>query len=94
MAGEAWQFGPERADSGQKASAGNGAVVSPMPGVVSAVKVTVGDAVARGQQLLVVEAMKMEHALLAPFAGTVASLHAEVGQHVAEGALLARVETK
>jgi 3-methylcrotonyl-CoA carboxylase alpha subunit len=94
MAGEAWQFGPERADSGQKASAGNGAVVSPMPGVVSAVKVTAGDAVARGQQLLVVEAMKMEHALLAPFAGTVASLHAEVGQHVAEGALLARVETK
>jgi 3-methylcrotonyl-CoA carboxylase alpha subunit len=65
-----------------------------MPGVVSAVKVTAGDAVARGQQLLVVEAMKMEHALLAPFAGTVASLHAEVGQHVAEGALLARVETK
>jgi 3-methylcrotonyl-CoA carboxylase alpha subunit len=94
MAGEAWQFGPERSDSGQKASAGNGAVVSPMPGVVSAVNVTAGDAVARGQQLLVVEAMKMEHALLAPFAGTVASLHAEVGQHVAEGALLACVEAK
>jgi 3-methylcrotonyl-CoA carboxylase alpha subunit len=94
MAGEAWQFGPERADSRQKASAGNGAVVSPMPGIVSAVNVTVGDAVARGQRLLVVEAMKMEHALLAPFAGTVASLHAELGQHVTEGALLARVEAK
>jgi len=94
MGGQAWQFGPESADSGQKASAGNGAVVSPMPGVVSAVNVTVGDAVARGQRLLVVEAMKMEHALLAPFAGTVTSLHAEAGQHVAEGALLARVETK
>ena len=94
MVGEAWQFGPERADSRQKASAGNGAVVSPMPGVVCAVNVTTGDAVAVGQRLLVVEAMKMEHALLAPFDGTVASLHAEVGQHVAEGALLARVETK
>jgi 3-methylcrotonyl-CoA carboxylase alpha subunit len=65
-----------------------------MPGIVSAVNVTVGDAVARGQRLLVVEAMKMEHALLAPFAGTVASLHAELGQHVTEGALLARVEAK
>jgi 3-methylcrotonyl-CoA carboxylase alpha subunit len=94
IAGEAWQFGPERADSGPKSSAGNGAVVSPMPGVVSAVNVTAGDAVARGQRLLVVEAMKMEHALLAPFDGTVTSLHAEAGQHVAEGTLLVRVETK
>jgi 3-methylcrotonyl-CoA carboxylase alpha subunit len=56
--------------------------------------VTAGDAVIRGQRLLVVEAMKMEYALLAPFAGTVTSLHAEAGQHVAEGALLARVEIK
>jgi 3-methylcrotonyl-CoA carboxylase alpha subunit len=94
IAGEAWQFGPERADSGEKASAGNGAIVSPMPGVVAAVSVTAGDAVVRGQRLLVIEAMKMEHALLAPFAGIVSSMHAEVGQHVAEGALLARVEPK
>jgi 3-methylcrotonyl-CoA carboxylase alpha subunit len=93
-AGEAWQFGPESADSGQEDSAGNGAIVSPMPGVVAAVSVTAGDAVIRGQRLLVVEAMKMEYALLAPFAGTVTSLHAEAGQHVAEGALLARVEIK
>jgi 3-methylcrotonyl-CoA carboxylase alpha subunit len=94
MAGEAWQFGPERADSGQKGSAGDGTVVSPMPGVVAAVNVRAGDAVTRGQRLLVVEAMKMEHALLAPFDGTVISLHAEAGQHVAEGTLLVRVETK
>jgi biotin carboxyl carrier protein len=65
-----------------------------MPGVISLVDVTVGDTVATGQRLLVVEAMKMEHALLAPFAGTVAALHAEVGRHVAEGVLLARVEPK
>ena len=65
-----------------------------MPGVISAVDVTAGDTVTRGQRLLVVEAMKMEHALLAPFDGTVLSLHAEAGQHVAEGAPLARVETK
>ena len=65
-----------------------------MPGVVLAVNVAAGDAVTRGQRLLVVEAMKMEHALLAPCAGIVVSLHAELGQHVAEGALLARVEAK
>jgi 3-methylcrotonyl-CoA carboxylase alpha subunit len=94
IAGEAWQFGSERADSAQRASAGNGAIVSPMPGVVSAINVAQGDTVASGQRLLVVEAMKMEHALLAPFAGTVAALNAEVGQHVAEGALVARVAPK
>ena len=93
-AGAAWQFGRERAGNSDKTAAGNGAIVSPMPGVISLVDVTVGDTVATGQRLLVVEAMKMEHALLAPFAGTVAALHAEVGQHVAEGALLARVEPK
>ncbi|MEO8466403.1 MAG: biotin carboxylase N-terminal domain-containing protein [Gammaproteobacteria bacterium] len=92
IAGEAWQFGPERADSGIKGSAGNGAIASPMPGVISAIDVKAGDAVTRGQRLLVVEAMKMEHALVAPFAGIVAALHAEAGQHVAEGALLVRVE--
>jgi 3-methylcrotonyl-CoA carboxylase alpha subunit len=94
MAGEAWQFGPERADSVQRASPGNGAIVSPMPGVVATINVTEGETVTSGQRLLVVEAMKMEHALLAPFAGTVAALNAEVGQHVAEGALVARVAPK
>jgi len=62
-----------------------------MPGVVAAINVKEGETVTSGQRLLVVEAMKMEHALLAPFAGTVAALNAEVGQHVAEGALVARV---
>jgi 3-methylcrotonyl-CoA carboxylase alpha subunit len=93
-AGEAWQFGRERAGSGDNGSAGSGAIVSPMPGVISVIDVTVGDTVATGQRLLVVEAMKMEHALLAPLAGTVVALHAEAGQHAAEGELLARVEPK
>jgi 3-methylcrotonyl-CoA carboxylase alpha subunit len=92
MGGEAWPFGPETAGSGKEGAGEDGTIVSPMPGVVSAVQVKVGDAVVRGQQLLVVEAMKMEHALVAPFAGPVTALDAEAGRHVGEGVLLVRVE--
>jgi acetyl-CoA/propionyl-CoA carboxylase biotin carboxyl carrier protein len=62
---------------------GDGAVRSPMPGTVIAVHVVVGDPVAKGQAVAVVEAMKMEHSLTAPFDGTVADVHAAVGAAVA-----------
>ena len=45
-----------------------------MPGRVTAVEVAKGEKVAKGQRLLTLEAMKMEHALTAPFDGTVAEL--------------------
>jgi len=48
--------------------------------------------VAAGQRLLVLEAMKMEQALLAPFDGIVAELSAEAGGQVTEGTVLARIE--
>ena len=54
-----------------------------MPGTVIAVHVTIGDTVAKGQAVAVVEAMKMEHSLTAPFDGTVADVHAAVGAAVA-----------
>jgi len=54
--------------------------------------VTAGEAVVAGQRLLVLEAMKMEQALLAPFDGTVAELSAVAGGQVAEGTVLARIE--
>jgi len=63
-----------------------------MPGKVIAVDVAEGDTVAKGQRLAVLEAMKMEHALVAPFDGTVAELAAREGQQVQVEALLARVE--
>ena len=47
-----------------------------MPGKVTAVEVSQGEKVAKGQRLLTLEAMKMEHALTAPFDGTVAELDA------------------
>jgi len=57
-----------------------------MHGRVLDIAVAVGDAVAGGQRLAVIEAMKMEHALRAPFAGTVAEMAVAAGQQVVEGA--------
>ena len=68
-----------------------GALEAPMPGRVSAVKVTVGQRVAKGEELLVVEAMKMENALRAPRTGVVRALHAGPGDMVAPGRALVEI---
>jgi len=91
--GDAFSFGePNYAGSGSGASASDGALRAPMPGKVVAVQAKAGDAVLKGQSIVVVEAMKMEHALTAPFDGTVAEVTAAVGDQVVDGAVLARVE--
>ncbi len=71
---------------------GDGAILAPMPGRVIAVEVAVGDTVTKGQRLVTLEAMKMEHSLTAQFDGTVTELNAEVGAQVTEGTLLVKVE--
>ncbi|TSB04890.1 acetyl/propionyl/methylcrotonyl-CoA carboxylase subunit alpha [Sphingorhabdus contaminans] len=71
---------------------GDGVILSPMPGRIIAVDVAAGDRVAKGQKLLTLEAMKMEHSLTAPFDGMVAELNCEVGAQVQVEALLARIE--
>ena len=73
-------------------SASDGTVLSPMPGKVTAVAVADGQAVAKGETLVVMEAMKMEQALVAPFNGTVAGLAVAVGDQVKERVALVRVE--
>ncbi|MDI3386998.1 acetyl-CoA carboxylase biotin carboxylase subunit [Streptomyces sp. B-S-A8] len=73
------------------AHAGVDAMTAPMPGTVTVVKVAVGDQVAAGQSLLVVEAMKMEHVISAPHAGTVTELDVTPGTTVAMDQVLAVV---
>jgi 3-methylcrotonyl-CoA carboxylase alpha subunit len=70
----------------------DGEIEAPMPGKVTAVEVKKGAKVEKGQRLLTLEAMKMEHALTAPFDGTVAELNAKAGAQVTEGQLLVKVE--
>ncbi len=64
------------------------ALVAPMPGKVIALFVAAGASVERGQPLLVIEAMKMEHTISAPSAGRVAAIRFGVGDQVAEGVQL------
>jgi 3-methylcrotonyl-CoA carboxylase alpha subunit len=81
---------PLAAASAGEAAAGK--LTAPMPGRVSAVRVSPGERVARGQALIVVEAMKMEHAVTAPSAGVVGVVHYRVGDLVEEGAELLVLE--
>jgi len=74
-----------------QASAADGAIIAPMPGKVIAVDVSEGQAVTAGQRLLVLEAMKMEHALTAPFDGVIEGLTVTAGAQVQVEAVLARV---
>jgi 3-methylcrotonyl-CoA carboxylase alpha subunit len=70
----------------------DGEIEAPMPGKVTAVEVSSGEKVAKGQRLLTLEAMKMEHALTAPFDGIITELSATAGAQVKEGQLLVKVE--
>ena len=90
--GQVWRLAPWRAGGSGGADASDGAILSPMPGRIIAVAVEAGERVTKGQKLLTLEAMKMEHSLVAPFDGTVAELNAAEGGQVSEGALLAKIE--
>jgi 3-methylcrotonyl-CoA carboxylase alpha subunit len=78
--------------NGGAGTASDGAILAPMPGRVTAVDVAAGATVAKGQRLITLEAMKMEHGLTAPFDGVVAELNAEPGAQVSEGIVLVKVE--
>jgi len=64
-------------------------VNAPMPGKILGVKVSAGQAVKKGDVLIVLEAMKMENEIVAPQDGTVASVNTSVGEQVEAGAVLA-----
>jgi len=90
--GQAFEFGLSTRGTGTSHGIHDGEIEAPMPGKVTAVEVSRGEKVSKGQRLLTLEAMKMEHALTAPFDGTVAELPAKPGAQVTEGQLLVKVE--
>ena len=85
---------PKAAPAAPKAAAPAGAqgsvvVTAPMPGKILAVKANAGQAVKKGDVIMVLEAMKMENEIVAPQDGTVATINVAVGDSVEPGATLA-----
>jgi len=83
---------PAVAPAPAAAAAGSEQIVSPMPGNILNVNVKVGDAVKKGQVLLILEAMKMENEIMAPKDGTVTSVNVQKGSTVESGALLVTLD--
>ncbi|HEY0453090.1 biotin carboxylase N-terminal domain-containing protein [Actinophytocola sp.] len=82
--GTTWAVAQHSLLEGESAAAvAGGPVTSPMPGTVLVVKAAVGDRVAAGAPLVVVEAMKMEHTVTAPVDGVLTELNVQAGQQVA-----------
>jgi 3-methylcrotonyl-CoA carboxylase alpha subunit len=91
--GEAWSVGSVSSAGVRGADViSDGILRSPMPGRIVNISVRPGQSVKRGQTLLTLEAMKMEHAILAPFDGVVADIEVAEGQQVTENIVVARVE--
>lgn len=80
------------ASAGQAEADHAGSLTAPMPGKIIAIEVQAGDNVKRGQALLVMEAMKMEHTIVAGVDGIVENIYFGVGEQVAEGAVLISLE--
>ena len=74
------------------APAGGEQVTSPMPGTILAVNVAAGDAVKRGQVLMILEAMKMENEIMCPCDGKVVSVNTSKGASVEYGTLLCVIQ--
>jgi acetyl-CoA carboxylase biotin carboxylase subunit len=91
--GEAYEFTLDTGEAeGGELAAGDGAILSPMPGKIVSVAAKAGAKLKKGDAILVLEAMKMEHTLTAPFDGKLAEFNAKAGAQVSEGVVLARLE--
>ncbi|KAJ3370422.1 Methylcrotonoyl-CoA carboxylase subunit alpha, mitochondrial [Kappamyces sp. JEL0680] len=85
-------FAPVPAYAVEKADEKGGSLVTPMPCKISQVYVKAGDRVKKGQTLIVLEAMKMEHTMKSPIDGVIAKVNYDVGELVAEGKRLVQFE--
>jgi acetyl/propionyl-CoA carboxylase alpha subunit len=90
--GVAYRLAEQREGRRAQQRHGAGGLEAPMPGKVIAVKVAPGQQVAKGQELVLVEAMKMENAIRAPRDGRVKSVAARPGEMVAPGSVLVELE--
>lgn len=82
---------PKAAPAAPKAAGAGEKVTSPMPGNILSIAVKEGDSVKEGQQLMILEAMKMENEILAPCAGKVTSIAVAKGSTVESGSLLCTI---
>lgn len=80
---------PKAAAPAAAGSEGAVKVNSPMPGKILSVKASVGQAVKRGEVIMILEAMKMENEIVAPSDGTIASINVNEGASVEAGSVLA-----
>ena len=92
--GTVWDLEDEREGARAARRQDAGVLEAPMPGRVAAVRVAPGQQVTKGEELLVVEAMKMENALRAPRDGVVSAVHAAVDDMVAPGRPLVELEAE
>jgi 3-methylcrotonyl-CoA carboxylase alpha subunit len=90
--GSRWTLALKDELQGLDIDAASGSLAAPMPGRIVKLMVKPGAKVAKGEPLLILEAMKMEHTLTAPAEGTVADVHCAAGEQVVEGAELIRLE--
>jgi 3-methylcrotonyl-CoA carboxylase alpha subunit len=79
---------PDALSVASEGGTGDGNIVAPMPGIIRIIHVKPGSKVAKGDALVVMEAMKMELTLPAPFDGSVAVVHVAEGDQIAEDTLL------
>lgn len=86
------QAAPAASAAPARPAAGKGGVKSPLPGVILDVKVNVGDTVAKGDLLLILEAMKMENSIVADRDGKVSAINVKNGDSVLEGTDLVIIE--
>ena len=86
--GRRWRLSPLALGADAGADAGPGSLSSPMPGKIVRVEVKAGDAVKKGDPLVALEAMKMEHVITAPADGVVESVNCALGDQVEEGIAL------
>jgi 3-methylcrotonyl-CoA carboxylase alpha subunit len=85
---------PDLLAGDSEGDAAGDSIIAPMPGLVKIVNAKAGQAVAKGDPLIVLEAMKMEHTLSAPRDGTIAEILVAEGDQVTDGTMLLALEAE